>query len=60
MKEMGEIDYRKWANNWDPVVEVSKIKPKVNTNYKKALELTQQDKLKKNASKHKRSASSAR
>jgi hypothetical protein len=40
---MGEVDYRKWANNWDPVVDVEKIKSRVDSNYQKALELHQRD-----------------
>ena len=40
---MGEINYRKWANNWDPVVDVGKVRAKIDTNYQKALELTQRD-----------------
>lgn len=41
--EMGDVDYRKWADNWDPVVDVQKIKARVDTNYQKALELHQRD-----------------
>ena len=36
---MGEVNYRQWANNWDPVVDVQKVKPKVDSNVQKALEL---------------------
>lgn len=41
---MGEVDYRKWADNWDPWVDVQRVKPKVDTNYKTALELTHKEK----------------
>mmetsp|Transcript_16543 Transcript_16543/g.14445 ORF Transcript_16543/g.14445 Transcript_16543/m.14445 type:complete len:300 (+) Transcript_16543:135-1034(+) len=44
-KEMGDVNYRKWANNWDPVVDVARVKPKVDTNFQHALELTQREKL---------------
>ncbi|CAI2373500.1 unnamed protein product [Moneuplotes crassus] len=55
-KEMGEIDYRKWADNWNPCVDVQRVKPKVDTNFKTALELTQKEKeLKKFTSSQKKS-----
>lgn len=55
---MGEVDYRKWANNWDPVIDVQKVKPKVDTNYQKALELSKKKEQK--PTKKKRNALSAR
>ena len=60
IKEMGEIDYRKWANNWDPVVEISRIHAKVNTNVRNAQMLSKLEQLKKRTSKKGRSANTSR
>ncbi len=46
---MGEFDYKKWANNWDPCVDTKKVKPKVDSNVQTALQLTLKEKEMKKA-----------
>lgn len=62
-REMGEVNYRQWANNWDPVVDVQKVKPRVDTNVQKALALEKKEaELRKaqKAERRRRAAKSAR
>lgn len=47
IQKMGAADFRKWADSWDPAVEVSKILLKVITDYEKAKELHRQDLIKR-------------